>query len=307
MTVAVAAPRSRVAADLLAAARLARSRPDLEEEALAQLLYRSWYLRPDPADGAEVLGSPEPAELDAVASYRAAHVLDGIFEPGWTVRRVSRSGRLLVEREGVSRVVARADALPAARRLLPPRPGEEVAVAARRDLTDDAGWWFTFFGAAEAPDQPVRLYWAVRRAAAPALVAALSGLLADGTSAVLKVGASAGHLGRPDAAVLYASPTWATEAVPRLRAIATSLGDGLADRVPRLALPLARGLALAEEPGTGESFGEHRSRLLAAAARRLDSADDEAVLSGLRAALTEAGVDAAAPHRARGSRLLVVR
>lgn len=303
MTVVVAAPRSRAAADLLAAAHLVRSRPDLDEDELVQLLYRDWYLRADPTDGAEVLGAPDPVELDAAASYRAAHVLDGVFEPGWTVRELSTSGRLRVERGGVTRVVVRADVLPASRCLLPPRAGDEVQVAARRDLVDDAGWWFTFLGAAETPAQPVRLYWAVRRTAAPDLVAALSALLVDGTSAVLKVGTSAGHLGRPDAAVLYASPTWVGGAAEHLRWIAARLGDGLADRAPRLALPLARGLAVAEEPGTGESFGEHRSRLLATAARRLTDGDEDAVLAGLRIALAEAGVDPAAPYRARGSRL----
>ncbi len=304
MTVLLGAPRSRISADLLAAARLVRSRSELDDAGAAELLYRDWYLQADPTDGAEVLGQPDPVDIDPAAAYRAAHALDNHYEHGWTARRLGPAGQVLVERDGDTRVVARADVLPLSRRLLPPRVGDTVRVAARRDLLDDAGWWFTFFGGTQPPAQPLRVYWAVRRAAAPQLVAALSALLAAGPPSVLKVGATPALLGRPDAAVLYAPAAWVTARHRSLQAVADQLGNGLAHRVPRLALLLSPGVAVAEEPGSGDSFGEHRCAILARAARRLPSeCDEDGLLIGLRAALADAEVDPVAPYRAAGSTL----
>ena len=123
-----------------------------------------------------------------------------------------------------------------------------------------------------------------------------------GVPAALKVGAAAHLLGRPDAAVLYAGVEDAAALTPLLRLCAGELQDSLAARIPPLTLELSRGLAVAEDPGDGQSFGQHRCGLLVRAARSHDhGADDDTLLRAARAALSSAGIDPVNPHRARDS------
>lgn len=79
------------------------------------------------------------------------------------------------------------------------------------------------------------------------------------------------------------------------------LPEGLVARVapllregsPPLCRPLARGLASAEDPGNGMSFGEHRCHLLALALA--GAAPDP--LTEVARVFAEHGIDPAAPHR----------
>ena len=308
MSTALGEPRSRMTADLIGALRWCLAhREGVAGTELADRLYVDWYLSADASDAAVMVGVPRTEEVAPVAAYRAAHAHDAMFQPGWRVERISSRGRLLVTDGTSSRVLNRVDVLPLARTLLPPRPGDPVQIAARHDLVDDAGFWFTFLGEWETkpPASVVRFYWAVRRFAAPGLVGRLTALLPRDVPAALKVGAARHLLGRPDAAVLYLSAEATLGLVGSLRQIARELGEGLGGRTPPLALPLARGLAVAEEPADStQSFGQHRCMVLAEVGAALDGAeDDDTLLKHARAALAQAGVDALHPYRSAGSRL----
>ena len=66
-----------------------------------------------------------------------------------------------------------------------------------------------------------------------------------------------------------------------------------------MTLPLAPGLAFAEDPGTGESFGTHRCLLLAEAALTAAERDLQAPeerLEVVRERFAEAGTTLDAPH-----------
>ena len=70
---------------------------------------------------------------------------------------------------------------------------------------------------------------------------------------------------RCDGAVLYVDSDLRREVRPVLAEIATSLGNGLAPRVPALTKALAPGIGFAEDPPGDVSFGTHRCALLAEA------------------------------------------
>jgi hypothetical protein len=82
----------------------------------------------------------------------------------------------------------------------------------------------------------------------------------------------------------------------------------LAPSVPAFTRQLAPGIALADEPGPGTTFGRHRCRLVAAG---LVAAGHGAGPSARRAAvlsaLSDAGLDPAAPHLNPGNRDVDVR
>lgn len=260
---------------------------------LAEHLYVAWYLGGgvDATDAAA--GRRSPASENLVDALRAADAATGRWEDGWSVAAVSSKGRVGVVRDGRRRVLHRVDVLPATGPCLPPVPGTAVRVTARRDHADPGGFWFTFGGDWDETALPagvVRYYWNAPTPALPALVGAITSALqtaavAYGLKAVSVVGAA-----RPDSGVLYLRREDAASLRPVLMAVHRQVAGLLEEPTPPLALRLRPGLAVAEDPETGESFGQHRCRLVAAGLQRARTV--EAAVAGLVAG----GIDPARPH-----------
>ena len=248
---------------------------------------------------------PGPVDLNLVDVLRAAHVDAGRWLSGWTVTGVSTRGRVAVSCDGQQRIVSRADVLPVERPCLPPRAGDPVQTVARRDALDESGsFWFTYGGTwdeAALPPELVRLYWHVPRRSTPALVRSITDHLGrTEISYALKIAVEDRDVDRPDRAVLYVGSDVA-DAGPAVRAAYAEAGGELCDPVPRLSERLARGLAVAEDPANGESFGENRCRLIAdGLAGGQGGSRAERVADVLRH-LGEAGLDPARPHLRPGS------
>ena len=269
--------------------------------ALAGQLYADWYARASPS------GPVDPGD-DVAEALRAAHAAAARFEPGWRAARVSSAGRVLAERGGETRLLHPVDFVCPSRPGLPPQPGVEVLVVARRDSPEPVeGYWMTWGrGWPPADGRPlVRVYWNVGVEAAPALVSALTAAL--GGLALpwsLKLPVDARQHARADAAVLYLPRRDYAAAAPALRGVAGALRDRLLAAEPPLALRLTAGVALAEDPGGEESFGTSRCRLLAegiAAAAGAEPPSAPALLTAIRARFTAAGLDPDRPHLEPGS------
>jgi HopA1 effector protein family len=69
---------------------------------------------------------------------------------------------------------------------------------------------------------------------------------------------------RTDPAVLYLARADCLQAWPVLRRIHDEIGPWLRSKLSLLVKRMAPGVGLADDPGDGSSFGEHRGRLLAA-------------------------------------------
>ena len=269
-------------------------------EPLDEVLYRDWYLRRSELEGK----APEPPPvlgLNLVGALQASHDADGRWDPGWTVDRVSNRGRVAVGRDGRQRVVDRIDVVPddVTRAGLPLRPGDVVRVSARVDgISSDGGFWVTFGdGWADAPSGTcVRFYWDVGCPDGPRFVETVTRELgAAGIPYLLKLPVEAAAYGRADAAVLYVASPLADAAMPVLRGIHESVAELLRPPTPRLAFRLAPGLATAEDPPTGESFGQHRCRLIAEAVR------DTPVVDGILERFAAEGIDVSRPYANPGS------
>jgi HopA1 effector protein family len=295
--------------DIRAALDVVGRYTDADRAGLAGVLYAEWYLAGPPAPEVGSAGPLGPGDLNLIDALRAAHADADRWLDGWVVAGVSNRGRTAVSRDGRDRVLARVDVLPRRRQCLPPRVGDEVQVTARRDTLDPAGaFWFSFGGSwdeAVIPPGLVRFYWNVAQAAAPELVRALSRGLNDRVdSYALKVAVSDRDVERPDRAVMYLLPSEVAGANSTIRRTHRALGPHLRPRSPRLTLRLAEGLAVAEDPDTGESFGEHRCRLMAEALtqiRRSGHSGDDGSVDAVLEHLREAGIDPARPHLRPGS------
>jgi len=143
-------------------------------------------------------------------------------------------------------------------------------------------------GGPATPDggrQIVRIYFAVGPDHACALLSALTRTLGAALSRFsFKLLNNPRCYTRPDAAVAYVLRDEYPLAHRMLRDVVRGLRDGLADRTPSLTCPIARGVAVADEPPSDSavlrpSFGFHRAELIAnglarAAAARVTTAED---------------------------------
>jgi hypothetical protein len=273
---------------------------------LADRLYNDWFLgRPEPE--LPPPGPPEPVEVEPADALRASHADTGCWSEGWTVERISNRGRILAERDGMRRLLDRVDFIPLGRPCLPPRVGDLVAITLRRDQMDEDGaYWFTVGGgwkAAEAPAGTVRLYWNVSIRCAPRLVDGLTRRLGGSvTGYALKVFLAG--VTRADSVVLYLLPEDIAPARKSVLEVVAELAGDLREPTPPLTLRLAPGLALAEDPGNGQSFGQNRCGLVAEALAEESSRGrltPESAVERIIERFRAAGLDPDRPYLAVGN------
>jgi hypothetical protein len=151
-------------------------------------------------------------------------------------------------------------------------------------------YWVAARGTIEGP--LIRLYINVSAASAPTAV----GILAPALGRIwsLKVPRSPAGFGRPDTIVAYVPGPLSADAAASIRHAATEISPLTRGDVPPLTFRLARGVAIAEDPGGPTSFGEHRCEAIARVL--VGSAIPEQ-------AAAEARIDSLHPYRTAGSAL----
>jgi hypothetical protein len=142
----------------------------------------------------------------------------------------------------------------------------------------------------------LRLYFHIVAAAAVPLMAGVTAWLNRARIEFrLKVVDVPERFTRCDAAVLYVGARDFDGVRPMLRDLDVAMGE----RTPAFTKPLARGIGLAEDPPTGESFGAHRCRLLAEAiveAHRLGLRRPGDRLAAVKAHFATHAVDLSTPY-----------
>ncbi|MBI4306808.1 MAG: hypothetical protein HY678_10865, partial [Chloroflexi bacterium] len=109
---------------------------------------------------------------------------------------------------------------------------------------------------------------------------------------------------RTDAAVLYFRRDHYDDVSPILESAYRQIEPFLRDPVSWFAKRLEKGVSLAEDPGEGISFGQHRSDLLASAlsAQSVSEAgDSESRYTAVTAGLEQSGLSLTAPYLSPGS------
>jgi len=253
-----------------------------------------------------ITGSPIPAAPRGPTRPRAlSHVLaeanagTGCLEPGW--RFVGTDGdRLVVERDGLRLWVRRDELEPR-----DPAAGDAVAVHMPKDAPELSPGFYVAVGdrAFPAEDRLTldRFYFNLREEGAVAFISHVTRRLnAQGLVFRAKVVDEPGAFDRCDSALLMferRDRDSAIEAAMEARAALTAVLDAA---TPALTLPLAAGLALAEDPGGAESFGAHRCRLIAEAvftAQERGIDDLEGRTDVVRERFAHAGISLDEAHR----------
>lgn len=258
---------------------------------LADLLYTRWYH----------VTSDVYRQYPDLGAYRAAYALGAGLVPGWRVvapRPDAAPGAIIAEADGEQRLVYPTDYAPADATRLGVAPGDAILLTTRIDDVS-GGFWHVWSPAwrVTPPEQLVRVYFRVATGHETAFVARVSAHAPRGETWSLKVLAGTHSAGRADAAVLYLDRNHGIRA-GWVTSLVTAVAPLLEDGAPPLTALITAGVAWADDPGGGVSFGEHRCRVLAAAAHAQPAALDSA-RSWRRAAaesFAREGLDLARPH-----------
>lgn len=168
--------------------------------------------------------------------------------------------------------------------------------------------YLTVFGAHQAggPVQPtLRCYLNLIPDAAPAVFAdVVRHLEAERIPYAGKLLDNPANFGRPDAAVFYTTRVDASALVSSVRGAYDAAAFGAS--VPAFTRQVAPGVAVADDPGEGLSFGYHRCALIARGIAAAGISEPHARLGSIIDAFLRADIDPARPHLGPGLPELVL-
>ena len=235
-----------------------------------------------------------------VRALSQANAGRGAWQDGW------RLGGVADDEDGVG--VVRPDGLA----LIAPAQdcrvdGATVSVRLPKELRGWRPGAVILLGDTPAADgERVGLYWNIAAAGAVTLVARLTyAFNGAGVAFELELPDNPARYARRDSALLTVARADFAAAVKLARPLLRTLGPHLADGSPALTKPLARGLAVAEQPRDGSRFGAARCRLIAEAlmiaAEHAAGAGAAERLAVVADHFSGAGLSLAAPYLEPGS------
>ena len=191
------------------------------------------------------------------------------WEQGWQIEHFLPNGQIQARKGTAARLFWPGEFMTHGAYGLQPQPGTPISVFfPRESRNSQAGFYFVFGEtqmAAEEECPTVRYYWNVNQQGAAHLIRLLTSTLNRYQVPFrFKIVNHPAALNRCDAAVLYIGRRFYRIAADINVETHARIFTGLDEPTPLFTLPLRKGLAFAEDPGTGnESFGMSRCRLLA--------------------------------------------
>ena len=207
---------------------------------------------------------------DLLGRLSAANPTSERWEHGWTIAQILPSGQIQAQRGHLQRLVWPGQFLskdgPGAQH----RVGAQISLFYSKESVALQPGFYYMFG--ETPEEQshaygiMRLYWNVEPSGAPPLLGVVGRTLNRYQVPFrMKCAVALPEYERTDVAVLYLPKSMTRFVFSLLPDLYDQVRDHVGDEVPFFSRKLAPGLSLAEDPGTGESFGQHRCRLVAEA------------------------------------------
>lgn len=233
---------------------------------LAMAVYAQLYIRPTTP------GRTRPdllAQRDLVAALSAANTGQGTWEPGWRIVEVDDDDRVAVIKDAVIFWVPRSGLRTSEEQVV---PGQFCRVRVAKELRNLMAGYYVAVGDGDVQDggddttRLVRFYWHVTAAGAIPFIGAVSSTLNRlGIPFRAKVLSDPVAYQRADAGVLYLDQRDYEATRHAIAEVHRVISPYLRPEIPLFTKPLAPGLSLAEDPGNGSSFGQHRCQLIAQA------------------------------------------
>lgn len=241
---------------------------------LATMLYQRLYCRP--SRGASTIGASTRASRVFIDELSRANSGTGTWELGWIVKAVENDGTLVVYKPGDGLTLwARPHEFRAADGAV--SIGSTGRLHVGKELREMLPGYYTALGDADHPTDDederslglVRFYWHLTSAIAPSWMHELTRTLnAASVPFRAKVQSNPNGYLRADSGVLYVAHTNLAAVMILLPHLHQLVAANLRPTTPMFTRRLARGLAVAEDPGDGRSFGQHRTELVADALMR---------------------------------------
>lgn len=276
---------------------------------LSMLLYEFAYSRPFRAPLPEPEAHDLSIDFGLLEALSMANTTRERWEHGWTIAQVMQHGQILARKGNNSRSLWPGQFISKDGPASMPRPGAEVSVFyARESRSLQTGFYYAF---GEVPEEEsrgfglVRLYWNVSFDGAPRL----NGLLTSRLNRFhvpfrLKFATARGQFARTDVAVVYLTKRFFRITAELMLDVHPEIEDALGDEVPLFSKRVAKGLGVAEDPGTGESFGQSRCRRLAESVWNCQQRGEQttdARMEEFHRLLRESGIDPKHTHLNAGS------
>lgn len=241
---------------------------------------------------------------DMSLELSAANAGQPRWEPGWQIYKVEPSGQIFAQRSGLNRTFWPGQYVIHDGAGAGPRVGLSVTVFfPKESLTMQPGFYFAF-GETEtessADHDLVRFYWNIGSDSAADLMRLSTGKLNRYRVPFrMKSLTTRSHYTRLDPAIIYFNKRYFHIAAELLNGVRREIKGQLGEETPLFTLRLAPGLALAEDPGNGESFGMNRCRILAEAVWSAYLQGDQSLAGRLAAVESQFkanGLDLNRPH-----------
>lgn len=269
---------------------------------LTQCLYANFYVRGVPMPWRDQpIPESRAARTAFVTELSRANVATGTWYSG----RLERiEGDYLVVRYGGLQVYARAeecDLRPGAQ----PQPGQTIRMRlGRESLRSSPGYYLARGDRDLDTSRTLRWYWHLEPRVAIEFVArATQALGANSIPYHMKVLADPALYVRCDAGVIYTARADAGRVAEQLAQVWLAIATNLRSNTPAFTRTIAPGVAIADDPGAGDSFGLDRCRLVAEGLARALEAGLETTdgrLAMVHERFLEVGLDPLRPHLAPG-------
>lgn len=244
-----------------------------------------------------------------VDQLSAANSSREYFAQGWRILSQMPTGHYIVGKNGLTRILFAGEFISHSDFRGPIQEGTAISIfCPRESKTMHPGFYYVFGeGLGDQQDDRglLRFYWNIQADGAVSLVGLLTEKL-NRFQIPFRFKLANNPLGydRSDAAILYVNYRYYRPVAELLADVRLNVAHWLESHTPLFSKSLAPGLGLAEEPTTGESFGQQRCRILADAIwniyeLKLDK--DEQQLEEIKKQLAESGIDPDLPYLNAGS------
>jgi hypothetical protein len=248
---------------------------------LGNALYQLYHCRKKEGEGAyggkEIAtaypllhGRGTDKSRDFIEMLSRANTGHGTWEPGWEIRKIERNGQLATYRDGLTLWISPKQFFPYDgdddREKI--EVGKKGYIAMVKEFRALLPGFYMANGNAPLDQTPplVRIYWNVGSQDAALLMRVSTTELNDANVPFqFKILSDPNSFSRTDAGVLYISKQHLKDSRGALRNIYGRTKGALKPETSLFCKRLAPGVSLAEDPHNGESFGQHRTRILAEA------------------------------------------
>ena len=276
---------------------------------LSAQLYEFAYSRPfrDPLPEPEWRDfSPDEILLEALS---AANTTRERWENGWSIVQLLQHGQITAQKGNQTRSIWPGQFISKDGPATLPRIGAEISIFyARESRSLQSGFYYAFGDTAEEENRGfglIRLYWNVGPEGAPRLIELLTSRLNRfHVPFRFKCVTARSQFERTDCAVLYLAKHFYRITAELMLDVHPEITELLDDEVPLFSKRIAKGLSVAEDPGTGQSFGQSRTQCLAESVWNCYERKHESLqarLNEFSRLLAERGIDPEQPHLNKGS------